>query len=133
MKYALAAILALCYFCLSIGITVHVHYCMGKQVSVSLVEQEGHQCKHCGMSKKSSKNDCCKEEHKIIKKTTDQVIAKDWVTQIQCPGEAVATRTCKFSITRIPVYYANRMAQAHAPPLIGPDCPIYLRVQNFRI
>lgn len=134
MKRALVAILALSYLCLSIGITVHVHYCMGKMVGMSLLEQQDeHNCKHCGMSKKSSKNDCCKDEHKIIKKSSDQVIVKDFITQIQYLGEAVAIQSYTFSTARIPIYYSNRMAQAHAPPLIGQSCPIYLRLQNFRI
>ena len=123
------------YLCISIGITVHVHYCMGKLVEVSFWEQnDNHHCVHCGMDKKSSKKGCCKDEHKIIKSATDQILAKDVVAQIHLSDYVLPLPTHVFYSNSIPVTYAYTMARTHAPPpIIIPGCPIYLRIGNFRV
>lgn len=135
MKRLLVIILALCYLCLSTGITVHTHYCMGKLVGSSLIEQdEDHHCSHCGMDKKSSKNGCCKDEHKIIKSTTDQVIVKNVIAKFQLGDYSLPIRqVLLYSRIRINNYNPNRVSQAHAPPLIVSDCPIYILTGNFRV
>ena len=89
MKRVIAAILAICYLCLSIGFTVQQHYCMGKMVGTSLIARssENHDCKHCGMEKKSSNNGCCKDEYKIIKTKDEFAVSK---IVFQCGNEAYA-------------------------------------------
>ena len=57
MKRLLTLVIAVSYLCLSIGVTIHIHYCMGQMVGASFLEQEdNHHCDHCGMKKVSSKN-----------------------------------------------------------------------------
>lgn len=135
MKRLLVIILALSYLCLSTGITVHTHYCMGKLVGTSFIEQdEDHHCSHCGMDKKSSKNGCCKDEHKIIKSITDQVIVKNVSAKFQFSEYILPIRqTLLHSSTRISNCNPHRVSQAHAPPLIVSDCPIYILTGNFRV
>ncbi len=135
MKRLLVIMLAVSYLCISIGITVHVHYCMGKMVAVNFGEQKDtHLCPRCGMDKKVSKKGCCKDEHRIIKSTSDQVIAKNLVATIHLSDHTVPLPTYNFYFTPIPVSYTNRMEQTHAPPpIIIPECPIYLRIGNFRV
>lgn len=135
MKRLLVIILALSYLCLSTGITVHTHYCMGKLVGSSFIEQdEDHHCSHCGMDKKSSKNGCCKDEHKIIKSTTDQVIVKNVSTKFQFTEYILPVRQALLHTSiRISNYNPYRISQAHAPPLIVSDCPIYILTGNFRV
>ena len=77
MNRLLAVLIAVCYLCASTGITLHEHYCMGEHVSTSIVEQSSaHQCERCGMVKGTSKNDCCKDEHKVVKSGDDATPAK---------------------------------------------------------
>jgi hypothetical protein len=107
---------------------------MGKMVGVSLVEQDdNHHCSHCGMDKKSSGNGCCKDEHKIIKNATDQALVKDIIIKTQLGEYILPVKPSVFASSKIPVASGIRMAQTHAPPLIPPDCPIYIRIGNLRV
>ena len=49
MKKVLAIILAFVYLTSSMGATVHLHYCMGKLASWSLIDHESKNCAECGM------------------------------------------------------------------------------------
>jgi hypothetical protein len=134
MKRLLAIIIATSYLCLSIGVTVHVHYCMGKIVGASFFEQdEDHHCSHCGMNKTSSKKGCCKDEHKVFKSTNDQLVAKMLIMKAGF-GEFVLTPQISFAQDiYIASVYKNPAAQANAPPKRAPDCPLYIRLRNFRV
>lgn len=134
MKRLLIIMLAISYLCISIGITVHVHYCMGRIVAVNLGDQKDtHHCPSCGMDKKAAKKGCCKDEHKIIKSSSEQVLAKDVIAKIHLSDYVFRLSTPDFYSARIPVIHTNRMEQAHAPPIIIPGCPIYLLIGNFRV
>lgn len=134
MKRFTTVIITVCYLCLSIGIPVHLHYCMGKMIAVSFIEQgDNHHCSGCGMDKKSSGNSCCKDEHKIIRNATDQILVKDILIRAQFDEYILPVKPPVFSFNKVPVTYVNRMAQTHAPPLVPPDCPLYIRIGNLRI
>ncbi len=134
MKRLLTIIIAMSYLCLSIGITVHIHYCMGKIVGASLVEQdEDHHCSHCGMNKTSSKKGCCKDEHKVFKSTNDQLVAKMLIVKAAF-GEFVITPQISFpKEVDLASVYENPSAQANAPPKRVPHCPLYISLRNFRV
>lgn len=124
----------MCYLCLSIGITVHVHYCMGKIVGASLVEQDDdHHCSHCGMNKTTSKKGCCKDEHKVFKSKNDQLVAKILVTKTGFSEFVPAPMVSFPQEVFINSVYQNPAAQANAPPKRVPDCPLYIRLRNFRV
>jgi hypothetical protein len=107
---------------------------MGKMIAVSLIEQgDSHYCSSCGMDKKSSENGCCKDEHKIIKNATDQALMKGIVIKAQFGEYILPLKHSVFASNKIPVAYVNRMAETHAPPLIPPDCPIYILIGNLRV
>lgn len=77
MKKIIVFILALIYLGVSTGATVHLHYCMGKFVGSSLLHNEKtDKCSKCGMTKNTSKNKCCKDEHKFIKIEKDQTVTE---------------------------------------------------------
>ncbi|HEX3025570.1 MAG TPA: hypothetical protein VHP12_10205 [Chitinophagaceae bacterium] len=77
MKKFIVFILAVTYFGLSTGATVHMHYCMGKLVGSSLWHNDkSDRCSKCGMEKNSSKNKCCKDEHKLVKIEKDQTVSQ---------------------------------------------------------
>ena len=67
MKKFLTTILALVYLATSTGATIHLHYCMGRLFSWSLVDKDSKTCGQCGMPKSgkdahclSFKDGCCK-------------------------------------------------------------------------
>ena len=135
MKRFITVIVAISYLCLSIGITVHYHYCMGKMVEISLLEKDdSHHCSHCGMDRNSSKNNCCKDEHKIIKGVKDQILVKDIIAKIQLGQYILPVKPGNVCPSgKIFFFSTNSMARAHAPPVNVPDCPIYIRLGNFRV
>ncbi len=135
MKRLIAIIVAVSYLCLSVGVTVHTHYCMGKLVGASFIEpDDNHHCSHCGMTKKTSKKGCCKDEHKTFKNASDQFLSKVTIAKYQLCEFTVPTGHCTFlSGIKTSNYYPNLMAQAHAPPLIVSACPLYLWVRNLRV
>ncbi len=135
MKRLLAIILAVCHLCLSVGITVHTHYCMGKMVGTSFIEpEEDHHCSYCGMDKKSGDNGCCKDEHKVIKSVTDQLTVKNVSTEFHFFDIILPTHTPQhYSSARLDYYISWNTCSAHAPPLIIPSCPIYILTRNLRV
>ena len=134
MKRLLAVVIAVCYLCLSIGVTVHVHYCMGKIVGTSLIEQDkDHHCSHCGMNKTSSKKGCCKDEHKVYKSTNDQLITKALVIKANFCGFVPASLPAFPQAAYLTSPYKDYSSKANAPPRRAPDCPVYIRLRNFRV
>ncbi len=57
------------YGSVTMGTTVHLHYCMNKMVGWSLVDNQDLQCHTCGMEKKGG---CCKDSKAQIKLAADQ-------------------------------------------------------------
>lgn len=114
MKKFLVFILSILYITTSSGATLHMHYCMGKLVELSLSKKEDRKCDNCGMIKKAS-NDCCKDEHKEVKGEKDQKLVNVSVNQILLPGEALNA-----SYTDLPdVYVPSAILEnpsSNAPP-----------------
>lgn len=85
-------ILASFYLLLASGVSVNIHYCMGRLASMQLAHESNHDkdaCGKCGMDKK--KNTCCHDEFKVLKITSEHKISttesvkvpidnKDWLT-----------------------------------------------------
>lgn len=75
MKKFILAFFALIYLSTTIGVTVNMHYCMGKLTSLAFSSKNSDKCDKCGMAKSSSKSKdegCCKDEQKFVQNTTDQ-------------------------------------------------------------
>jgi hypothetical protein len=74
MKKLFLSILAVIYLTVASGMSVHLHYCMGKLVSWSL-NQHQNKCTYCSKEKEHSSNvvcrSCCKDEQKLVKLNTD--------------------------------------------------------------
>ena len=84
MKKILVSILAVFYLASSVSATVHLHYCMGKFISWSLLKG-GDKCNKCGMEKDGG---CCKDENKFVKNNVDQKVAEPAVQLIQMSAVA---------------------------------------------
>lgn len=63
MKKVLIATLAIIYLTVSSGVSMTIHYCMGKVSSVELLTHT-EKCGKCGMKTNSG---CCKDEVKVFK------------------------------------------------------------------
>jgi len=87
MNRLLIIVFAFFYLCVSTGGSLHLHYCMGKLIDISLFEtgkahSEIKECSKCGMQQQSQGNGCCKDVHTIIKSETDQAL----ISSIVSPG-----------------------------------------------
>jgi len=134
MKRIVVLILAMLYFAVSSGFTVHVHYCMGHIVETTFVDDadDTHDCNHCGMKKKKSGNGCCKQEAKIVKHVADHSLIKE--IKLQAPV-FIALSVSFFCITQpIPLLTqeAGKAFQPHGPPEPS-SCPVYLEIRDLRI
>ena len=132
MKKFITAILAVLFISTSMGMTVHMHYCMDKLVETNLwhTEKQDDACSECGM-KMGSKTGCCKDEHKVIK--TDNYQKTD-VTKIP------TLQSFTLALPPLPLVletemFASRVKQlpySNAPPYRS-SVPIYIRNCVYRI
>jgi hypothetical protein len=138
VKKVLATILSFVYLTSSMGATVHLHYCMGRLASWSLIDHESKNCTQCGMVKKSTdtkcmgvKMDCCRDEHKQIKSTQDQKSFPAEFFNYNHPAPIIALQeTATFGM---PVF-SDVIAHPHntGPPLLG-NVSRFILFCNFRI
>jgi len=130
MNRLIAILIAVCYMCASTGFTLHEHYCMGEHVSTSLwAHGDTHACAKCGMKKGASQNDCCKDEHKVMKADGDATLAKAFVPHSPA-FDAIAPEAPVYSFERTDAL--REMPQSvsgkpHGPPLLH---PLRLHVRN---
>ena len=127
MKKILASILAVLYLTSSVGATVHLHYCMDKLIKWSLIRDDGDKCDKCGMEKDG---DCCKDENKLVKSSTDQNIASSAVQYIQILS--VATTIDFITPENHSTSLIEEYPICHAPPLLS-TWDIYILNCVFRI
>ena len=66
MKKAIFLLITLAYMVSTTGATLYIHHCMGKVVDWDLNKEKVENCSNCGMSK-TDKNDCCKDEMRVLK------------------------------------------------------------------
>lgn len=131
MKKLFVAILAVLYLGVSSGATLHMHYCMGKLLGVSLVEKQSNKCGKCGMEKTAAPlSKCCKDEHKLVKLGDDHMVSA-FVQLLQAP--AIALPAPVYPVTApetiiTPVLHAY----SHGPPYLG-EIPLFIRHCVFRI
>ena len=125
MKKIVVSILAVFYLSSTIGATVHLHYCMDRLINQSLFNSGGDQCGKCGMEKDG---DCCKDEQKLVKNTTDQKIAEsaNQLIPVTTSGSFVNVSEIVFACS-----FTGKHPVIHAPP--GSSNEIYLRNCIFRI
>lgn len=132
MKRFVASILALIYLNTSIGVGVHVHYCMGKVASWGLGNQEPKSCSGCGMEKPEQKDSgCCKDKYTFFKNITDQKITESslQVMPLMTVGMHPSfTENLSFSF----LSHTKENHISHAPPL-NHGIPIYILNCIYRI
>lgn len=122
MKKILVFILILIYTTASSGAVFHVHYCMGKLVSIDL-QDKGSSCVSCGMSAQQD-DGCCKDEHKHIKVDKNQAAAT--ISFLFTPS-SVASNVLWYNLLPENIYstLAIQFPVSHAPPRNG-KVPFYI-------
>ena len=129
MKKLIVIILAFLHLSASAGVSMHMHYCMGKLADWDLSQKESRVCGTCGMEK-SGKNDCCKDEYKFVKNTNDQKAAESAFQLMQLADVALPAlvyETPDFDLPSVTEAYPI----SHAPPDSQPA--VYIRNCVFRI
>ena len=132
MKKFAVAILAFVYLGTTVGVTMHIHYCMDKVASWGLVNKESKSCSNCGMEKSEQKNKgCCKDKHSFYKNNTDQKVTESTLQAIQLMAAGMPASFTEISSFGFPsVTEENPIS--HAPPL-DHDIPIYILNCVYRI
>ncbi len=132
MKKFVLAILAIVYISTSIGVTVHVHYCMGKLAEWGVGHKESSSCGKCGMEQSIKKgNGCCKDENKFIKNNADQKSAEAAFQNFQ--SVAVALPVSFIELPAVNIFsVTEENTSSHAPPQDS-GVAIYIRNCVFRI
>ena len=131
MKKFTVAILALIYLSASIGVTMHMHYCMGRVAGWGLSNNESKICSKCGMEKSEKNSGCCKDKHTFFKNSTDQKVTESSLQAIQLMAAGMPASFTEISSFGFPsVTEENPIS--HAPPL-DHDIPIYILNCVYRI
>ena len=129
MKKIAAAILLLIYFTVSTGFVINLHYCMDKVASVEVGESHADECGKCGMPL-SDKEDCCRNEVKVVKLHQDLVPTYSVVFELASLPVLIAT------VHYITAPFENGVQHdnywLHAPPLISKQ-DTYLTNRVFRL
>ena len=128
MKKVIIAILAIVYMGTATGATIHMHYCMGKLVSMGLLPGKDDQCDKCGMKKSEGKyNGCCKDEHKQIKidkdqKTTETLVHTMQAIAVEMPAAFVEIPFNNFSSLTEKNPYGNAPPRSASVALYVRNC-----------
>jgi hypothetical protein len=138
MKKFLTTILALVYLATSTGATIHLHYCMGKLFSWSLVDNDSKNCGECGMPKSgtdshclSFKGNCCKDTQAHIQLDKDQKASENayYFSALTIAALPMPEATGPGNYL---VSYITGYPTTNAPPDSG-KVPVFLRNRSFRI
>lgn len=132
MKKFVITIVAILYIGTSSGVTVHMHYCMGKLADWGLSSEKNNSCGNCGMEKSSEKdNGCCKDEQKFIKNTADQKIAETSFQFKTIFSEAIVQSYPELPIIQI-ASITEENPISHAPPRTQ-GVAVYILYHTFLI
>jgi hypothetical protein len=129
MKKLIVIVLAFLHLSASAGVSMHMHYCMGKLADWTLSQKESRVCGTCGMEK-SGKNDCCKDEYKFVKNTGDQKAAESAFQLIELASVALPASIFETLTIDLPSV-TEAYPISHAPPDSRPAA--YIRNCVFRI
>ncbi len=132
MKKFLLSILAIIYLGISTGVTLHIHYCMGKLVDIGLVSKSNNRCDKCGMVKVNNHKGCCHDEQKVVKIQQDQNNATTAIHQItQLSSVAVAV-----NYTDLPAVAVSSLPEENSCfdiPARRPGVAVYIRNYVIRL
>jgi len=133
MKRLLLVLLAFVYLGNSTGFAMHFHYCMDELTSASIL-YGAEDMQDCGMpdSSEMEKDNCCKDEVKVTKASTDQLKAEPALKLLQDGAVSLP-----LSMYEQPAFLslptdAKEYPLNNAPPNVQ-RVPVYLRNCTFII
>ena len=134
MKRLFTIFLAIIYFAVSTGFSLHQHVCMGSVVDASFQPPPAgsHACSKCGMETRSNRG-CCSHKQTILKISDDNLAAKQLIFATpHLPAYPPSASFLLYKISAIPLSTAaSVVASVDLPPPLGVQ--VFLRNQNFRI
>lgn len=130
MKRIVASILLLIYFAVSTGLIVSMHYCMGELDSTEIGFASSDTCSRCGMET-SDAGGCCRDEFKVVKLETDQLVAKVLQPDFYISVTPQENHTA-YLINTFRNFLSKDELITHSPPLLG-EQDTYLQNRVFRI
>jgi len=114
MKKAVVICMLLLYGAVTIGATVHIHYCMGRFTGISFVDGKNAVCNTCGMAKDKA-HGCCREECKQFKIAADQLLTNNTYTSQDVNSYAILPPVAHYAVqTAQPAPFVKPVS--HAPP-----------------
>lgn len=133
MKKIIFTLLTFFYLGTSSGFAMHLHYCMGKLIETSFVENTFDDCENCGMERSlTDDNDCCTEEFKQLKVDNKKNEESFRLNVLQSMGTALAP-----NFFEIPEFLQLATSASDYPLVNSPPktakVPVYLRNCVFRI
>lgn len=137
MRRVFVSLLAILYLAMTGGVTLCAHYCMGEQqgTELAMFSDEEHACGKCGMTKTAKGNDCCKDEHKVVKLEQQHVPGSDIAVPHFAGFIALPVTLQAWEASRPFIAHSGHFtAMSNGPPIQrGWTTPIYLRVRSFRV
>jgi len=120
------------------GATVHLHYCMGKLFSWSLIDKDSKNCGQCGMPKDSKdshcfsfKDGCCKDTQAHFQLDKNQKTTESNYVFSAPSVAAIPVTTISLTDHYVDAYITG-YPTTNSPP--GPDkVPLFIRNCIFRI
>lgn len=127
MKRILACFLMILYATCSMGMRVHVHYCMDKFSGIEFFGNR-QKCPRCGMDIRQERKDCCRDVIKFVKHDKLHMAGPGVIIM-----DALVLPPMHFLYSISPVY---RLARSEEIPLNSsapPGEPVYLLCRNLRL
>lgn len=113
MKKCITIVLAFCYFTVSSGMVVNIHYCMGKISAVKTSTSSSK--KKCGCKASAIPKKCCSNETKLLKAPSHNV-AKHEISFNNTVVNDVVFYNDVFSISSL-ISRKTSQLWANAPPI----------------
>lgn len=130
MKKLVVSVLAVFYFGLASGTTLHFHYCMGELINWGISHENTEKCSNCGM-KKGNSGDCCQDQHQKLE-VEDSQKAFSTVYNFNISSNPVLLFPLHYEFgTIVPSVEAPQPVSA-SPPRTQVT-PVFIRNCSFRI
>lgn len=112
----------------SAGATMHLHYCMGEFVNISLVDTNSGACVKCGMESHGDDNGCCKDVE-VTAKISDAHYSAPLVHILQIYVDFIPSYTAPIS-ERI---QENEVVNSFITSFSTGEHPLFIQFCNLRI
>lgn len=131
MRKLFVSILAIMYMAAATGASINIHYCMDKMIGAEWGNSNGDDCGKCGMEKSSSKDNCCKEEQKLVKIDLDQKTADASIQLVKIAATAIQIHYVELPQVKLSSI-TEEDPTSNAPPE-GMPIALYKRNCTYRI